>query len=127
MAYDTEELYNKALEVIEDKGLYFVEDVTAYLGIAKSTFYDHFPEESNQSNDIKDALQKNRIQVKVKMRTKWYESDNATLQMGLMKLLSSEYELRKLSMQHTKHSGGVDLNPPQNLKELYDAEAESES
>jgi hypothetical protein len=33
------------------------------------------------------------------MRKKWYDSDNATLQMALMKLLSSQEEHRKLSQQ----------------------------
>jgi hypothetical protein len=34
------------------------------------------------------------------MRSKWYLSEQPTLQLALMKLISSEEELRKLSMSH---------------------------
>jgi len=43
------------------------------------------------------------------MRSKWYKSENATLQMGLMKLISTDEELRKLSMQHNETN--FTLNP----------------
>lgn len=100
MAYDKEELFKKALKLIKEEQLIFAEDVIAKLGIAKPTFYDHFKNDSNELNSIKEAMNQNRVDLKVKMRKKWFESDNPTLQMGLMKLVSTETELRKLSMKH---------------------------
>ena len=38
------------------------------------------------------------------MRSKWYKSDNATLQMGLMKLISSDEERQRLSQTHIDHT-----------------------
>ena len=35
--------------------------------------------------------------MKVEMRAKWYASDNATLQIGLMKLISDEDEAHRLN------------------------------
>jgi hypothetical protein len=35
--------------------------------------------------------------MKVSMRQKWYESDNATLQIGLMKLISDDDEAHRLN------------------------------
>ena len=108
MAYKTEDLKKQALEAIKEHGLFFIEDVVAYIPCDKTTFYRHFPTESNGYNDIKELLEQNSIKVKVSMRSKWYKSDNPTLQMGLMKLLSSDTELRKLSMEHRDHTSGGD-------------------
>jgi len=45
----------------------------------------------------------------MEMRKKWLKSDNATMQMGLMKLLSEDEELKKLSMNYNEHSGEIKL------------------
>ena len=104
MAYDTKELIDQALKAIKEHDLYFISDVVACLPCSSSTFYDH---ELEKSEDIKKALEANRINAKVEMRKKWLKSDNATMQMGLMKLLSDDEELRKLAMEYREHSGEV--------------------
>lgn len=106
MAYKTEDLQEQALQAIEEHGLYFISDVIACLPCDKTTFYAH---KLNESNDIKRALERNRINAKIEMRKKWLKSDNATMQMGLMKLLSEDEELRKLAMEYREHSGEVNL------------------
>jgi hypothetical protein len=51
---------------------------------------------------IKDALTKVKTEIKVSMRSKWYKSENPTLQMGLMKLIASPDELKQLAMTHVE-------------------------
>jgi len=97
MAYKTEELEKQALEVIEKHKLFFIEDIVAYLPCDKKTFYNH---NLHEFPSIKDALLEVRTNLKVSMRSKWFRSENPTLQLALMKLLSNDQELRKLSMQH---------------------------
>lgn len=113
MAYNTDELYKDALSLIEKENLFFVEDVVAYLGIAKPTFYEHFKVDSNEMNDIKEKLNKNRSVTKVKLRKNWVESENASLQIGLYKLIGSEDERKKLNSsyidQKTEHKGGIKI------------------
>ena len=113
MAYDTEKLYESAVKHIEENNLYFIEDVIAYLGISKPTFYEHFKVDSNELNYLKEILIKNRSSAKVKMRKNWLVSDNATLQIGLYKLIGSEEERRKLNSsyidQKTEHSGELKI------------------
>lgn len=104
MAYDRVKIFEQAKEVIEKNKLFFIEDVVAYLPIAKKTYYEYFPIDSDESNALKELLETNKTNVKVAMRSKWYKSDNPTLQMGLMKLISTDEELRKLSMQHNEHT-----------------------
>lgn len=100
MAYKTQELFEKAKEAIVKHKLFFVEDIVAFLPCAKPTFYDHFPPNSNQLNELKELLETNRTELKVSMRSKWYKSNAPALQMALMKLIATPEELRKLSMNH---------------------------
>jgi hypothetical protein len=97
MAYNKEELVATAIEAINKNKLFFIDDVISYLPCSRATFYNL---ELDKLDDIKDALTKVKTEIKVSMRSKWYKSDNATLQMGLMKLIASQDELKQLSMQH---------------------------
>jgi hypothetical protein len=71
------------------------------LPCSRSTFYDYFPDGSDELDTLKELMSKNKIEIKTSMRSKWYKSTNPTLQMALMKLLSTPEELKKLSMNHT--------------------------
>lgn len=107
--YDTQDLFNKAEKAIKKNNLYFIEDIIAYLPCSKPTFYEHFPTESNDYKRLVELLEDNRITDKVSMRKKWHDSDNATLQMGLMKLLSTDEERRRLAMEYREHSGSINI------------------
>ena len=100
MAYDKKKIFEQAKEVIVKHKLFFIEDIVAFLPIAKKTFYEYFPLDSNESNELKELLETNRVSLKVSMRSKWYTSNAPALQMALMKLIASPEELRKLSMNH---------------------------
>ena len=105
--YDRKKIFEQAKEVIEKHKLFFVEDIVSFLPISKPTFYDFFKPDSNEFNDIKDLLEKNRVEVKSAMRSKWFKSENPTLQVSLMKLICTDDERKKLSMQYNEHSGEV--------------------
>jgi len=97
MAYNTKSLFEKAMQEVKDRKLFFLDDVIAYLPCSKPTFYDHFPVESDLLNAIKEELDKNKVEIKSAMRIKWYNSDNATLQVALMKLICTDDERKALS------------------------------
>ena len=101
MAYDRKKIFEQAKEVIVKHKLFFIEDIVAFLPISKPTFYDYFPIDSNEINELKELLETNRTELKVSMRSKWYKSNAPALQMALMKLIATPDELRKLSMNHT--------------------------
>lgn len=101
--YKTEDLKKRAIEAIKKHNLFFIEDIIPFLPCCKSTFYQHKLE---QSNELKELLENNRIAVKLKLRKKWEDSDNATLQMGLMKLICSDEEHRKLSLERRDITSG---------------------
>lgn len=105
MAYDTKILKKKAIEAIEKNKLIFVEDICAYIGIVKDTYYNHFPIGSDDSHELSEMLEKNKIALKVGMRKKWYDSDNATMQMALYKLCSTDIEHKKLQQNYSEVTG----------------------
>lgn len=123
MAYDREEILNKAKEVTKENNLFFIEDIIAYLPISKPTFYDFFPIDSNELNDLKELLEHNRVSLKVSMRKKWQDNPAPALQMALMKLIASPEELKKLSMQFIE-SENKNTNKNFDISKIYDSEAQ---
>lgn len=122
MAYKTEELEKKSLEAIDKHKLFFIEDIVAYLPCDKSTFYNH---KLHELDTIKDALEKNKVEIKTSMRSKWYKSDNPTLQMGLYKLIGTEQEAERLGTT-LKHQGSMDLSVIFNEVKTYDTNEETD-
>lgn len=100
MAYDKEKLYEQALKAIDENSVFFIEDLIALLPCSKPTFYDYFQVNSNELNILKDKIEENKVSLKLKMRKKWYESENATLQMGLMKLITTDEERKRLATSY---------------------------
>jgi hypothetical protein len=124
MAYKTEDLLQKAMEAIEKNKLFFIEDIIAYLPCGKTAFYEHFPNETNNYKKMLEALEKNRTELKVSMRSKWYKSNAPALQMALMKLIATPEELRKLSMQFVESENKHNVNF--DIKTLYAKEAQTD-
>lgn len=101
MAYKTAELIEQSLEAIKEHKLFFLADIIAYLPCNKATFYNH---KLDQLDSIRELLIKNRTETKVLLRDKWLKGNNATLQMGLYKLICEEDELKRLAMEYKEHS-----------------------
>lgn len=104
MAYDKNDIFERAKQAITDNNLYFIEDVVAFLPIVKVTFYDYFPIDSNEMNDIKELLDNNKVTTKVRLRKKLGEGDKAAEILALYKLIATEDERKALSMQHIDHT-----------------------
>lgn len=123
MAYDRIKIYNQALDLIEKKKLFFIEDVVTLLPCNKTTFYDFFKIDSNELNTIKEALDKNKIDVKNGLRNKWYNGNNPLTQMALYKLIGTEEEYHRIASTKTENKniniekpifGGIDLDVEEN-------------
>ena len=94
MAFDKNELIALALEAIKKHQLVFIDEVCTFLPCSRATFYNH---EIDKLDELKDALNNVRTSMKSQMRNKWRDSENATLQIGLMKLIASDEERKRLS------------------------------
>ena len=113
MAYDTKILKEKAIDAIKKNKLIFVEDICAMIGISKPTFYDRFKVDTDDFNELTSLLDENKISLKVSLRKKWFDSDNATTQMALYKLCSTDVEHKKLQQNYSDvTSKGESINIP---------------
>lgn len=108
MAYDREQLKEQALKAAESEEVFFISDVVAMLPCSESTFYNY---DLQELEFLKKKLQQNRIKAKQKLRAKWLESNNATLQLALYKLLGTNTERRKLSMQEIEIKADKEIPP----------------
>lgn len=97
MAYNKEKLYKQALELAEKKKCFFIEQLITFMPCSKSTFYEFYPDASDELNAIKEILDKNKIEVKSAMYKKWFDSDNPTLQVAFMKLIATDEEAHRLN------------------------------
>jgi hypothetical protein len=87
----------KIVKVIEKHKLVFITELCCFLPFSRPTFYGH---KLNTNEEILTALNRNKVIIKHSMRKKWLQSDNPVLQVSLYKLLSTDEELRSLSMQN---------------------------
>jgi hypothetical protein len=104
MANDRQKIFEQAKKEIVKRKLFFIEDVVAFLPIAKPTFYDYYSLGSNELNELKELLEMNRIEIKTSMRSKWYKSNAPALQMALYKLIATPDEHKALQMNYTDHT-----------------------
>jgi hypothetical protein len=118
MAYDKKKIFEQAKEVIVKHKLFFIEDIVAFLPCSKNYFYDHFPPDSNEYDELKGLLELNRVILKVSMRSKWYTSNSPALQMALMKLIATPEELKKLAMQYIE-SDNKNENKNFDIKDIF--------
>ena len=124
MAYDRKKIFEQAKEVIGTHKLFFVDDIVAFLPCATSTFYEFFPANSEELEELKGLLNQNRTELKVSMRSKWYKSNAPALQMALMKLIATPEELKKLSMQYIESENKNENKTVINLGIGIDPESE---
>jgi hypothetical protein len=99
-----EKIFEQAKTEIVKHNLIFIEDLVAFVPIGKTTFYEYFPIDSNEMNELKELIDSNKINLKVKMRNNWFESTAPALQMALMKLIATPDELKRLSVNYIDHT-----------------------
>ncbi len=97
MSYDRIAILEQAKILIKEKELIFLEEVVSFLPIAKKTFYEWFPIDSHECNEIKAMLDFNKVDAKSFMRKKWKEAEAPALQIALYKLCGTDEENHKLN------------------------------
>ena len=113
MAFDRDKLYQQAQTAITENNLFFIEDVVAFIPCSKPTFYEHFPIDSNELNNLKDLLGKNKIRTKAAIRAKLYKSPKASELLALYRLICTPEERKMLNQNYIELTGkeGKDLLP----------------
>lgn len=100
MAYSKKKLEELALNAIKEHKLTWHDEVVAFLPCTRSTYYN---KQMEQLDTIKDAILHNRLEMKAKLKKKWFDSDNPTLSIALMKMIANDEEWDKLNTQKNKN------------------------
>lgn len=99
MAYDRDEILKKAIQVVADEECVTIEEVCLYLPIHRATFYGWG---LDKSDELKDALESQKIKLKKGMRRNWRKSDNPALQIAEYKLMATDEEIEKITISKVK-------------------------
>jgi hypothetical protein len=111
MAYNRVKIYEQAIDLIEKKKLFFIEDVVTLLPCSRSTFWEFFPDKSDELDNIKELLDKNKIDIKNGLRNKWYNGNNPLTQMALYKLIGTEEEYHRIASTKTENKN-INIEKP---------------
>ena len=113
IAFDRDKLYQQAETAIKENNLFFIEDVVAFIPCSKPTFYEYFPIDSNEFNNLKDLLEQNKIRTKSAIRAKLYKSPKASELLALYRLICTPEERKMLNQNYIELTGkdGKDLLP----------------
>ena len=83
------------LSVIKKHNLFFIADIFAfYSGIQSSQFYNL---DLEKSEAIKQAIDNNKVKTKQTLKSRWFKSNNPTLQIALFKTICSDEEAHRLN------------------------------
>lgn len=106
MAYSRKRLYEQALQVIEERNLFFIEDLVAFLPCDRATFYRKFPQGSDECDNIKRALETNKVRTKSAIRHRLFNMDNPTAQIALYRMIATPEERDAISTTKTDITSG---------------------
>lgn len=106
MAYSRKRLYEQALQVIEERNLFFIEDLVAFLPCDRATFYRKFPQCCDECDNIKRALETNKVRTKSAIRHRLFNMDNPTAQIALYRMIATPEERDAISTSKTDITSG---------------------
>ena len=114
------EIFEQSKELIVKHKLLFVKDIVDFLPITRKTFYNYFPDGSEEHDEITKLIDENKVSIKVNLRNKWYKSENATLQLALYRLIADSEEHRMLNQHYIDHTTNGDKITTVNIIEPKD-------
>lgn len=106
MAYSRKRLFEQAMQVLEERNLFFVEDLVAFLPCDRATFYRKFPQGCDECDTIKRALETNKVRTKSAIRHRLFNMDNPTAQLALYRMIATPEERDAISTTKTDITSG---------------------
>ena len=91
-------VFEQAKKEIVKNEIVFIDELVSYLPVSRSTFYTYFPADSDNLDILKGLIEENKISIKSTMRKKWLKSDAPALQISLYKLLATDDEMSRLTI-----------------------------
>lgn len=97
------------LEAIQKHPIFSFNDIFVYYkGCCRATAYNH---NLDKLDSIKEAIYTNKRKGVTSLKAKWLNSDNATLQLAIMRMICDPEEHKTLNQNYTDiTTGGAPLN-----------------
>jgi hypothetical protein len=105
MAYNTDELYKLALKQIKKHKPHSILQLCGLIGISHDTFYNHFPIDSDKSDNIKREMQLVAAEVTAATIKKTLEADTPTDRAMILKIYGGNEMRRKLATNYNEVTG----------------------
>lgn len=122
MAYKTKELIGKALKVIPEKKIIFIEELASFMHIDKGTIYAH---KIHENNEVKNLIEQQRDLIKKSLQSKMHNSDSPAAWSMLYKLTGRKEERDALNQSNIDHTtNGKDI-PSSQVIVLTESEKEN--
>lgn len=113
MAYNKKKIFEQAKEEVVKNNLFFIEDIVAWLPCGKTYFYETFPAKSDEMNDLKELLYKNKVKTKSAIRSKLFKGSKASELLALYRLICTPEERKMLNQSYIDHTTkGKEIAPP---------------
>ena len=94
------------MQIIEERNLFFIEDLVAFLPCDRATFYRKFPQGCDECDNIKSALESNKVRTKSAIRHRVFNMDNPTAQIALYRMIATPEERDAISTTKTDITSG---------------------
>ena len=104
------EYIEKALKVIKNEKIFYIDEIAASMGISRETFYKY---NLHKNDIIREAIEETKIGIKKLLRKKWQDSDNATLQIALYRIIANDDETQRLNSDRGNNQNNAPTPPPQ--------------
>lgn len=121
MAFNKQKLYKQALEIAKKGGITSIEDIIAFLPCSKPTFYSYIKVDSQEMDDIKEALAEGKRKTVISIRGKLFKSNNPTALLALYRMLCTQEERDIINTQrHDITSAGEKITAEPLIIEVID-------
>lgn len=116
--YNQEEIKKQLLNAIEQEECTSLSEASLYVAPTLATLYEW---QFEKSEDIKKALDLQKIKVKAGMRKNWKKEDAApVLQLAAYKLIADDEELEKLTVNNNNNRNSGELAITWNEVKTYE-------
>jgi len=112
MAYNKTDMVKQSLKAIEENDLVFIDEIISFVPFSRATFYNNG---LDKLDNIKKALNDNRVKIKAGLRKDWRISKHPVLQIALYRLLATDDEYERLILQKFDHTSRGESMKPVNI------------
>ena len=118
----TQEYHDELLNAIKENNCTTFSEGCMFVSFSRATAYNYG---LDKVDDIKDAIDSNKIRTKHKMKRNWVNSDSAVLQLAAFRLMSDSEEHQKLNQSYIDHTTkGKTVNLPSWLNDKHPEDTE---